>query len=110
MREEVIKATFLFVTNVLIHVRIMRQTIVVRMSALNRSIREIFISFEFVLIEIIFFSEAIMRSLRSNKEMVAALLTDYKSQDFDESAETLPVPLPLENKYDNRYENNEIRR
>ncbi|XP_031775518.1 neurotrophin 1 [Apis florea] len=56
------------------------------------------------------FFEAIMRSLRSNKEMVAALLTDYKFQDFDESAETLPVPLPLENKYDNRYENNEIRR
>lgn len=65
--------------------------------------------FYITLIEIIF-SEAIMRSLRSNKEMVAALLTDYKSQDFDDSAETLPVALPLENKYENRYENNEIRR
>ncbi|XP_076618905.1 neurotrophin 1 [Colletes latitarsis] len=62
--------------------------------------------------------EAITRSLRSNKEMVAALLTDYKSQDFDESGESLPVSLPLENKYENkysgryenRYENNEIRR
>ncbi|CAL7951869.1 unnamed protein product [Xylocopa violacea] len=54
--------------------------------------------------------EAISRSLRSNKEMVAALLTDYKSQDFDESAEALPVALPLENKYENRYESNEIRR
>lgn len=42
--------------------------------------------------------------------MVAALLTDYKSQDFDDSAETLPVALPLQNKYENRYENNEIRR
>lgn len=54
--------------------------------------------------------EAIARSLRSNKEMVAALLTDYKSQDFDDSAETLPVALPLESKFENRYENNEIRR
>ncbi|XP_050588984.1 neurotrophin 1 isoform X1 [Bombus affinis] len=54
--------------------------------------------------------EAITRSLRSNKEMVAALLTDYKSQDFDESAESLPIALPLENKYENRYESNEIRR
>ena len=42
--------------------------------------------------------------------MVAALLTDYKSQDFDESAESLPIALPLENKYENRYESNEIRR
>lgn len=42
--------------------------------------------------------------------MVAALLTDYKSQDFDDSAETLPIALPLQNKYENRYENNEIRR
>lgn len=49
MREEVIKATFLFVTNVLIHVRIVRQTIVVRVSALNRSIREIFIFFRICL-------------------------------------------------------------
>lgn len=65
--------------------------------------------FYITLIEITF-SEAIARSLRSNKEMVAALLTDYKSQDFDDSAETLPVALPLQNKYENRYENNEIRR
>ncbi|XP_031841326.1 neurotrophin 1 [Nomia melanderi] len=56
--------------------------------------------------------EAITRSLRGNKEMVAALLTDYKSQDFDDSAESLPVSLPLENKYsyESRYESNEIRR
>ncbi|XP_076162937.1 neurotrophin 1 [Ptiloglossa arizonensis] len=62
--------------------------------------------------------EAITRSLRSNKEMVAALLTDYKSQDFDDSGERLPVSLPLESKfenkytgrYENRYESNEIRR
>ncbi|CAK9798076.1 Neurotrophin 1 [Anthophora plagiata] len=54
--------------------------------------------------------EAITRSLRGNKEMVAALLTDYKSQDFDESGESTPLALPLENKYENRYESNEIRR
>ncbi|XP_076232481.1 neurotrophin 1 isoform X2 [Calliopsis andreniformis] len=62
--------------------------------------------------------EAITRSLRGNKEMVAALLTDYKSQDFDESSESLPISLPIENKfeskygghYENRYESNEIRR
>ncbi|XP_054002388.1 neurotrophin 1 [Hylaeus anthracinus] len=62
--------------------------------------------------------EAIARSLRGNKEMVAALLTDYKSQDFDESGESLPVSLPLESKfqnkysgrYENRFESNEIRR
>ncbi|XP_034183042.2 neurotrophin 1 [Osmia lignaria lignaria] len=62
--------------------------------------------------------EAISRSLRSNKEMVASLLTDYKSQDFDESGENFPIALPLENKfenkydgrYENRYESNEIRR
>ncbi|XP_020281454.1 uncharacterized protein LOC109853597 isoform X2 [Pseudomyrmex gracilis] len=59
--------------------------------------------------------EAIMRSLRSNKEMVAALLTDYKAQEDAGSAEEkLPVPLPLETKYENRYENryesNEIKR
>ncbi|XP_017756095.1 PREDICTED: uncharacterized protein LOC108547896 [Eufriesea mexicana] len=53
--------------------------------------------------------EAIVRSLRGNKEMVAALLTDYKSQDFDEAGDSFPI-LPLENKYENRYESNEIRR
>lgn len=50
--------------------------------------------------------------------MVAALLTDYKSQDFDDSDESLPISLPLEGKfenkydgrYENRYESNEIRR
>ncbi|XP_029672886.1 neurotrophin 1 isoform X2 [Formica exsecta] len=54
--------------------------------------------------------EAIMRSLRSNKEMVAALLTDYKAQDYGSAEEKLPSPLPLENKYENRYESNEIKR
>ncbi|XP_017791418.1 PREDICTED: uncharacterized protein LOC108573473 [Habropoda laboriosa] len=54
--------------------------------------------------------EAIARSIRGNKEMVAALLTDYKSQDYDESGESTPLALPLENKYENRYESNEIRR
>ncbi|XP_011267920.1 neurotrophin 1 isoform X1 [Camponotus floridanus] len=54
--------------------------------------------------------EAIMRSLRSNKEMVAALLTDYKAQDYGSEEEKLPSPLPLENKYENRYESNEIKR
>ncbi|XP_066594946.1 neurotrophin 1 [Prorops nasuta] len=62
--------------------------------------------------------EAIMRSLRSNKEMVAALLTDYKVQDSRGLDEKIPRPLPLENQYENHYENsyesqyesNEIRR
>ncbi|KAL6429264.1 hypothetical protein ACFW04_008166 [Cataglyphis niger] len=54
--------------------------------------------------------EAIMRSLRSNKEMVAALLTDYKAQEYGSGEEKLPSPLSLENKYENRYESNEIKR
>ncbi|XP_032689276.1 uncharacterized protein LOC116852751 isoform X2 [Odontomachus brunneus] len=58
--------------------------------------------------------EAITRSLRTNKEMVAALLTDYKMQDYGSAEEKLPIAQPLENKfetrYENRYENNEIRR
>ncbi|XP_014477606.1 PREDICTED: uncharacterized protein LOC106746022 [Dinoponera quadriceps] len=58
--------------------------------------------------------EAIIRSLRTNKEMVAALLTDYKMPDYGSAEEKLPIPLPLENKfetrYENRYENNEIKR
>ncbi|XP_012061227.1 PREDICTED: uncharacterized protein LOC105624479 [Atta cephalotes] len=49
--------------------------------------------------------EAIIRSLRSNKEMVLALLTDYKAQDGS-AEEKLPSALSLEN----RYENNEIKR
>ncbi|XP_077268926.1 neurotrophin 1 isoform X2 [Temnothorax americanus] len=53
--------------------------------------------------------EAIIRSLRSNKEMVSALLTDYKAQDGS-AEEKLPSALPLENKYENRYESNEIKR
>ncbi|XP_078050798.1 neurotrophin 1 [Augochlora pura] len=58
--------------------------------------------------------EAITRSLRSNKDMVAALLTDYKAQDFDDSGESISAPSSYENKYDgryeHRYESNEIRR
>ncbi|XP_029168028.1 neurotrophin 1-like isoform X2 [Nylanderia fulva] len=54
--------------------------------------------------------EAIIRSLRTNKEMVAALLTDYKAQDYGSAEEKLPNPLPLETKYENRYESNEIKR
>ncbi|XP_011629502.1 neurotrophin 1 isoform X2 [Pogonomyrmex barbatus] len=58
--------------------------------------------------------EAIIRSLRSNKEMVSALLTDYKAQDYGSAEEKLPSALPLENKYENRYESryesNEIKR
>ncbi|XP_043274934.1 neurotrophin 1 [Venturia canescens] len=50
--------------------------------------------------------EAIMRSIRGNKEMVAALLTDYKSEDDPENLRNRPSALPLEN----RFENNEIRR
>ncbi|XP_071571712.1 uncharacterized protein Nt1 [Temnothorax nylanderi] len=53
--------------------------------------------------------EAIIRSLRSNKEMVSALLTDYKAQDGS-AEEKLPSALPLDNKYENRYESNEIKR
>ncbi|XP_011696408.1 PREDICTED: uncharacterized protein LOC105455058 [Wasmannia auropunctata] len=49
--------------------------------------------------------EAIIRSLRSNKEMVSALLADYKAQDGS-AEEKLPSALPLEN----RYESNEIKR
>lgn len=41
--------------------------------------------------------------------MVSALLTDYKSQDGS-AEEKLPSALPLENKYENRYESNEIKR
>lgn len=46
--------------------------------------------------------------------MVAALLADYKAQDYGSAEEKLPVALPLENKFENRYENryesNEIKR
>ncbi|KAH0951615.1 hypothetical protein HN011_009380 [Eciton burchellii] len=54
--------------------------------------------------------EAIARSLRSNKEMVAALLTDYKTQDYGSAEDKSPIALPLENRYENRHENNEIKR
>ncbi|KAL0099059.1 hypothetical protein PUN28_020245 [Cardiocondyla obscurior] len=53
--------------------------------------------------------EAIIRSLRSNKEMVSALLADYKPQDSS-AEEKLPSALPLDSKYENRYESNEIKR
>lgn len=42
--------------------------------------------------------------------MVAALLADYKAQDYGSAEEKLPNPLPLETKYENRYESNEIKR
>lgn len=52
-----------------------------------------------------------MRSIRSNKEMITALLADYKSQNTAEFQDDgLPVALPLENKYENRFETNEIKR
>ncbi|XP_048509646.1 neurotrophin 1 [Athalia rosae] len=56
--------------------------------------------------------EAIMRSIRSNKEMISALLADYKSQSSSELHDDgLPLALPLElNKYENRFESNEIKR
>ncbi|KAG7208593.1 hypothetical protein KM043_014803 [Ampulex compressa] len=66
--------------------------------------------------------EAITRSLKTNKEMVSALLTDYKAQDNTGNDDGLPLALPLENKFENkyhnryenryesRYENNEIKR
>lgn len=52
-----------------------------------------------------------MRSIRSNREMVSALLADYKSQSNTELYDDgLPQALPLENKYENRFESNEIKR
>lgn len=110
MREQVMKGTidfrFLFSTfcNQLFRSRLNRH---IRIIVIWKNIRNIYF---WINSFYIIFSEAIARSLRSNKEMVAALLTDYKSQDFDDSAETLPVALPLESKFENRYENNEIRR
>jgi len=41
---------------------------------------------------------------------VAALLTDYKTQDYGSAEDKSPIALPLENRYDNRYESNEIKR
>lgn len=41
--------------------------------------------------------------------MVSALLTDYKAQDGS-AEEKLPIALPLENKFETRYESNEIKR
>ncbi|XP_063974037.1 uncharacterized protein Nt1 isoform X2 [Diachasmimorpha longicaudata] len=55
--------------------------------------------------------EAIMRSLRGNKEMVLSLLTDYSPQDGDNDyAKVLPVESHFENRFENKYENNEIKR
>ncbi|XP_058795732.1 neurotrophin 1 isoform X2 [Phymastichus coffea] len=64
--------------------------------------------------------EAIMRSIRKNKEMVAALLTDIKVQDVNGVYEEDDVPQPsyktsYDNRYDKRYESrfetsNEIKR
>ncbi|XP_046436240.1 uncharacterized protein LOC124188019 [Neodiprion fabricii] len=55
--------------------------------------------------------EAILRSIRSNREMISALLADYKSQSTTEFYDDrLPVALPLENKFENRFESNEIKR
>ncbi|KAK2580799.1 hypothetical protein KPH14_011533 [Odynerus spinipes] len=53
--------------------------------------------------------EAITRSLRSNKEMVAALLTDYKVQEgrFEDQSS---FDSRYESPYENRYESNEIKR
>lgn len=46
--------------------------------------------------------------------MVAALLTDYKAQDYGSAEDKTPIALPVEaryeNRYENRYESNEIRR
>lgn len=42
--------------------------------------------------------------------MVAALLTDYKTEDDPENDNDRPTALALENRYENRFENNEIRR
>ncbi|XP_015601905.1 uncharacterized protein LOC107270945 isoform X2 [Cephus cinctus] len=55
--------------------------------------------------------DAITRSIRSNRDMVAALLTDYKVQDSGGFETDLPEALPLRTRYDNnRFESNEIKR
>ncbi|XP_012287933.1 neurotrophin 1 [Orussus abietinus] len=54
--------------------------------------------------------EFILRSIRSNKEMVAALLADYKVQDSGILDDELPPALQQESRYENRYESNEIKR
>lgn len=45
---------------------------------------------------------------------MAALLTDYKAQDYGSAEDKSPIALPYEtkyeNRYENRYENNEIKR
>ena len=60
-----------------------------------------------------------MRSIRNNKEMVSSLLADYKFQeneinkDYDnDESNVSPTPYKTiyENKYDNRFESNEIKR
>ncbi|KAF7402311.1 hypothetical protein HZH66_004578 [Vespula vulgaris] len=56
--------------------------------------------------------EAITRSLRNNKDMVSALLTDYKVQEgrFDDHSSPSPFENRYENRFENRYESNEIKR
>ncbi|XP_001607462.2 neurotrophin 1 [Nasonia vitripennis] len=63
--------------------------------------------------------EAIMRSIRNNKDMVAALLTDFDNRDGglseDDDIPTSSYKTSYDNRYDKRYENrfetsNEIKR
>lgn len=54
-----------------------------------------------------------MRSLRNNKDMVAALLSDYKPQDSSNNEEFIvasPYDTRYTNRYEGRFENNEIKR
>ncbi|XP_015126757.1 uncharacterized protein LOC107048206 [Diachasma alloeum] len=55
--------------------------------------------------------EAIMRSLRGNKEMASSLLTDYSPQDGDNDyLKASPLESHFDNRFENKYENNEIKR
>lgn len=51
-----------------------------------------------------------MRSIRSNKDMVTALLKDYNLQSEDKNEEVNTEDFLSDIRFDNRYENNEIKR
>ncbi|XP_011302364.1 uncharacterized protein [Fopius arisanus] len=53
--------------------------------------------------------EAIARSLRGNKDMVSSLLTDFSPQD-NNYPKALPLESHVDNRFENKYENNEIKR
>ena len=63
-----------------------------------------------------YYREAIMRSIRSNKEMVTALLADYKMEEIGNSEDEVSNQFLTnyeeshENKYENRFKINELKR